>query len=181
MVKDIKDSIKQILNHPKAGVTFLDFGPFYRNPDWGGTIYDVLVKVDKASERFVAVEARGFILASALSYDAGIGLDLIRKKGKLPGATHSHKYELEYGMDEMEIQAKTELAKTKVTLVDDVIATGGTLLAAKKICEDAGYEVLGVIAILGIPELYKTELASNLKIETLYTAKKRPDGYYEIR
>ena len=106
----------------------------------------------------LGIESRGFIFGSALAHHAHKGLALARKPNKLPLATHKEFYGLEYGSDSLEIQQSTLPAGAKVLLIDDVLATGGTLIAANKLLRNAGFEVCGAITLLEISFLNGRQL-----------------------
>ena len=106
----------------------------------------------------LGIESRGFIFGSALAHHAHKGLALARKSNKLPLATHKEIYGLEYGSDSLEIQQSTLPNDAKVLLIDDVLATGGTLIAAHKLLRSAGFEVCGAITLLEISFLNGKEL-----------------------
>lgn len=147
--------INTVPNFPKAGVDFYDVSPLL-----DGHI-DTLCKAlldalpdglfDK-TEALCAIESRGFILASLLAAKTGKPLRLIRKAGKLPPPVYSEHYALEYGFDTLQIQ-KTNKAAT-VLIVDDVLATGGTLTAAARLCKKAELSVLGALVLLDLSDLH---------------------------
>jgi adenine phosphoribosyltransferase len=112
-----------------------------------------LASLDNQSEIAIGIEARGFILASALAVKKEIGFVPIRKKGKLPADTFSRSYGLEYGIDEIELHRDAFAPGTKVTLIDDVLATGGTLEAAISLIADAGGIITSIIVLLEISDL----------------------------
>jgi adenine phosphoribosyltransferase len=112
-----------------------------------------LASLDNEYEIAIGIEARGFILASALAVKKEIGFVPIRKKGKLPADTFSRSYGLEYGVDEIELHRDAFAPGTKVTLIDDVLATGGTLEAAISLIADAGGIITSIIVLLEISEL----------------------------
>jgi adenine phosphoribosyltransferase len=112
-----------------------------------------LASLDEESEIAIGIEARGFILASALAVRKEIGFVPIRKKGKLPADTFARSYGLEYGIDEIELHRDAFAPGTKVTLIDDVLATGGTLEAAISLIADAGGIITSIIVLLEISEL----------------------------
>jgi len=152
---DLKASIRTIPDYPKPGILFRDITTllgdaraFRRAIDelvqpWAGT------KIDKVA----GMEARGFILGGAVAHQLSAGFVPIRKKGKLPFTKVSVAYSLEYGIDEMEMHDDAITPGERVILVDDLIATGGTLLAATRLFRELGGEVVGVAGIIDLPEL----------------------------
>lgn len=147
--------IQTIPNFPKDGIDFYDITPLlYGHVD---ALIDELLKalpndLMNSVECFAATEARGFVIGSLLSGRTGKSLILIRKQGKLPPPLFSESYGLEYGNDTLEIKA--DLPASKVLLVDDVLATGGTLKASKTLCQKAGHEVLGALVLLDLTALH---------------------------
>lgn len=147
--------IRTVPDFPKAGIDFYDITPLFNghidtlvDALLAALPHDVLNDVDA----FAAVEARGFIFASLLAQRTGKNMLLIRKAGKLPPPTHQESYGLEYGQDCLEIQAISTPAK--VLLVDDVLATGGTLTASVNLCQKAGHSVLGALVLLDLLDLH---------------------------
>ena len=141
-----------------------------------GPLTDALIEsipADKLAEvdSFIAVEARGFVLASLLAQRTGKGLILVRKAGKLPPPVVGVGYSLEYGMDRLEMSA--EIQAQKVIIVDDVLATGGTLKAVKELAEKCNHEILGASIFLDLPDLHK-DLGMN--IWTVLDDKSKPEA-----
>jgi adenine phosphoribosyltransferase len=114
------------------------------------------------------IEARGFILGSALALDMGVGFLPVRKAGKLPGEVVSQSYDLEYGTATLEVQCGIVEPGTRVVLVDDVLATGGTAEAASALLSGVGAEVLGLLSLLEIPALGGRERLSGLDVWTIH-------------
>ena len=145
--------IRAIPDYPKPGILFQDITPMLSNGQALDAVITHLASLDKESEIAIGIEARGFILASALAVKKEIGFVPIRKKGKLPADTFSRSYGLEYGIDEIELHRDAFAPGTKVTLIDDVLATGGTLEAAISLISDAGGIITSIIVLLEISEL----------------------------
>ena len=127
----LKSVIRDIPDFPKEGIIFKDITPLLSNPDSFNKAIDTM-KVrykDKKIDRVVGVEARGFIFASALAYALGCGVVMVRKPGKLPYKTYQKTYSLEYGEDTIEIHQDAFENDQKIVIIDDVLATGGTLAA----------------------------------------------------
>lgn len=152
---NIKDAIRTIPDHPKAGVMFRDITTLLGNARAFRTVVDQMVqpyagiRIDKVA----GIEARGFILGGAVAHQLSIGFIPVRKKGKLPGRTVSQSYELEYGTDTMEIHADALQPGDQVLIVDDLIATGGTALAAVKLIEQLDARVAGASFVVDLPDL----------------------------
>lgn len=146
---DLKKYIKDVPDFPKEGVLYRDIQPLLENQD---AFFDAVLGMAEMVEipdYWVGIESRGFIFASALSMQYGGGVKLIRKAGKLPDrveALHSLEYELEYGTDVIEMKE----GWGDVIIVDDVLATGGTIRAAERLCTNAGYQVIDTLCLLDI-------------------------------
>ena len=145
--------IRAIPDYPKPGILFQDITPMLSNGQALNAVITHLASLDNEYEIAIGIEARGFILASALAVKKEIGFVPIRKKGKLPADTFSRSYGLEYGIDEIELHRDAFTPGTKVTLIDDVLATGGTLEAAISLIADAGGIITSIIVLLEISEL----------------------------
>ncbi|CAM4082370.1 adenine phosphoribosyltransferase [Acinetobacter pragensis] len=148
--------IRTVQDFPKPGICFFDLTPLFMNNI--GPLTDALIDSIPAEQladvdSFVAVEARGFVLASLLAQRTGKGLILVRKAGKLPPPVVGVGYSLEYGLDRLEMSA--EIQGQKVIIVDDVLATGGTLRAVKQLVEKCNHQVLGASIFLDLPDLHK--------------------------
>lgn len=142
---NLKDHIRIVPGFPKPGINFYDISTLLANP--AAFRAAIAAMKDKIAPykpgRLLGIESRGFLLAAPLAHEMGIGFGMIRKKGKLPGQTLSHSYTLEYGQDTIEIQPDLLPAGSRVMLVDDLLATGGTITAARTLVENAGSTVLG--------------------------------------
>jgi len=151
----IKSKIRTVRGWPKAGVNFRDVTTLFHAPEVFRLAIDAIAE-DCARQRIdilAAVDARGFILGGALAYHMGKPFALVRKKGKLPFKTLSEDYSLEYGTATIEIHADACKPGDRILIIDDLIATGGTLLAATKLFRLLRGEVVGVAAIIDLPEL----------------------------
>ena len=147
--------IRTVQNFPKPGICFFDLTPLFMSNI--GPLTDALIESIPAEQlaevdSFVAVEARGFVLASLLAQRTGKGLLLVRKAGKLPPPGVGVGYSLEYGMDRLEMSA--DIAPQKVIIVDDVLATGGTLKAVKQLMDKCEHSILGASIFLDLPDLH---------------------------
>ena len=152
---DLKDVIRTIPDYPKPGIMFRDITTLLTDARGFRRAVDEMVqplagaKIDKVA----GIEARGFILGGAIAHQLSIGFVPVRKKGKLPFETISETYELEYGVDEVEIHVDAVEKGDKILLVDDLIATGGTALAAIRLLERAGAEVILCSFVVDLPDL----------------------------
>ena len=147
--------IRTVQNFPKPGICFFDLTPlFMSNIELLTDALIASIPAEKLQEvdSFVAVEARGFVLASLLAQRLGKGLLLVRKAGKLPPPVIGVGYSLEYGMDRLEMSA--EIEPQKIIIVDDVLATGGTLKAVKQLVDKCNHEILGASIFLDLPDLH---------------------------
>jgi adenine phosphoribosyltransferase len=155
-----KEFVREIPDFPQSGVSFKDVSPLLKSPLFPHAIEEMKSLV-KHPDYWVGIDSRGFIFASALASTNG-GLVMCRKKGKLPPPSISETYSLEYGEDTLEIQP----GKGKVVIVDDVYATGGTMSAAEKLCEKAGYTVVGKLVLIDLTFLHgPTNVKSLIKYE----------------
>ncbi|MFB7298704.1 adenine phosphoribosyltransferase [Streptomyces rubiginosohelvolus] len=142
--------IRDVADYPKPGVVFKDITPLLADPVAFTALTDALAElcVRHGATKIVGLEARGFILAAPVAVRAGIGFVPVRKAGKLPGATLSQTYELEYGSAEIEIHAEDLDADDRVMVIDDVLATGGTAEASLDLIRGAGAQVAGVAVLM---------------------------------
>jgi adenine phosphoribosyltransferase len=143
-----------IPDFPKPGIVFRDLTPVFSNGPALKAVTDALVAPFAGQFDAVAgVEARGFLLAAAAAYSLGLGVVVIRKPGKLPREVISESYDLEYGSTSLEVQPADLPAGSRILLLDDVLATGGTLGAAANLVERAGWVVAGVSVVLELDGL----------------------------
>ncbi len=151
----IKSRIRTVPHYPKHGVMFRDITTLFKDPvGFRVTINELVnrytgVKID----RIAGIEARGFIVGSALAFQLGVGFIPIRKKGKLPAETVGHDYELEYGTDRIEMHVDAISQGDQVLLVDDLIATGGTAVAASDLIESMGGKIVECCFVIDLPDL----------------------------
>jgi len=151
----IKSHIRTVPDWPSAGVQFRDITPLLSNPRVFRVLIDQFVHryFDVRPSAIAGLDARGFIIGSVLAYELNIGFVPIRKKGKLPYQTLEETYELEYGSATVEMHTDAVRPGDRVVLVDDLIATGGTMMAGKKLLERLGAQVIEGAAIVDLPEL----------------------------
>jgi len=154
-MESIKSKIRTIPHFPKHGIMFRDITTLLKDAQGFRKTVDEFVQRYTGSDIdvIVGLEARGFILGGAIAHQLGKGFVPIRKAGKLPHKTVSHEYELEYGKDKIEIHEDAINKGDKVLIVDDLIATGGTALAAAKLVEKLGGEVVEMAFIVDLPEV----------------------------
>ncbi|MEO5374317.1 MAG: adenine phosphoribosyltransferase [Alphaproteobacteria bacterium] len=147
---DIKDHIRGIPDFPKPGIQFYDISTLLAHPDAWQVTMGRLAKVVGARQPDVlaGIESRGFLVAAPLALKLGCGFVMIRKKGKLPGHTIRHEYDLEYGSDVVEIQADAIQPGQRVVVLDDLLATGGTIGAAITLLRKVGANVAGAACII---------------------------------
>jgi len=153
----LRDHIRTVLDWPAPGVRFRDITPLLQDAKVFRVLIDAFVHryMDPARrpEVVAGLDARGFILGSVIAYELGVGFVPIRKKGKLPFTTVAETYELEYGSATVELHTDAVKAGDRVLLIDDLIATGGTMMAGKKLLEKLGAVVIEGAAIVDLPEL----------------------------
>ncbi|MGB0682738.1 MAG: adenine phosphoribosyltransferase [Magnetovibrionaceae bacterium] len=147
---DLKDHIRGIPDFPKPGILFYDISTLLAHPDaWQVAMGRMAKLVSKHQPDVLAgIESRGFLVAAPLALKLGLGFCMVRKPGKLPGETFSHSYELEYGTDTIEIQKDAVPKGARVVVLDDLLATGGTLSACIDLFHKAGAEVVGTACMI---------------------------------
>lgn len=152
---NIQDHIRIVPDFPKPGINFYDIATLLAHPGaWRETIGQLKEKIGPYKpDVLMGIEARGFLVAAPLALELGCGFGMIRKKGKLPGQTLGYKYTLEYGEDEIEIQPDLLKKNSNVVIVDDLLATGGTMAAAVKLVEQAGSKVAAGLCIVELDGL----------------------------
>ncbi|MEU3947074.1 adenine phosphoribosyltransferase [Streptomyces sp. NPDC029526] len=142
--------IRDVPDHPEPGVMFKDITPLLADPAAFTALTDALagIAATTGATKIVGLEARGFILGAPVAVRAGLGFIPVRKAGKLPGATLSQAYDLEYGSAEIEVHAEDICAGDRILVVDDVLATGGTAEASLQLVRRAGAEVAGLAVLM---------------------------------
>jgi adenine phosphoribosyltransferase len=169
----IKSMIRTIPDYPKKGIMFRDITTLIKDPVGFRLVIDNLteryVRGDVNIDVIVGIESRGFIIGGALAYTLGKGFVPVRKSGKLPAAKITHEYELEYGTDRIEMHTDALEKGSKVLLVDDLLATGGTALAAAALVEKLGGSVSEMTFIVSLPDIggYKKLIANGYKVFAL--------------
>lgn len=151
----IKEYVRTIPDFPKQGIMFRDVTTLFEHDVAYPKMIDEIVAEyrDKGINKVAGIEARGFILGGAIAHMLGIGFITIRKKGKLPHKTHSEEYKLEYGTDALEIHVDAVNEGDNILIVDDLIATGGTAIAALNLINKSGGKVSDACFIIDLPEL----------------------------
>jgi adenine phosphoribosyltransferase len=154
-MKTVKDYIRTIVDFPHEGILFRDVTTLFSHPRGFRMAVDQMLHpyAGEQIDKVVGLEARGFILGGAIAHQLGTGFVPIRKKGKLPGATISQKYTLEYGEAVMELHDDAIEAGERVLLVDDLLATGGTAEAGIKLLEQLGGQIVGCAFIIDLHDL----------------------------
>jgi adenine phosphoribosyltransferase len=152
---NLLDYLPGVPDFPKPGILFRDISPLLANPE---AFKEATLQLEALAQQFphshiLGIESRGFIFGTALAYKTHKGLALARKPNKLPLASHRESYGLEYGSDCLEIAQSTLPADARVLIVDDVLATGGTIIAASNLLIKAGFEVAGALTLLEIDGL----------------------------
>jgi adenine phosphoribosyltransferase len=152
---DLDAVIRRVADFPKPGIVFYDVTSIFTNPPALSYVLDEMAELYPADaiDGVIAIESRGFILGAPYAIRLGVPLVLARKKGKLPGETIEESYELEYGSATLEIHTADLTPGKRWLIVDDLIATGGTIEAVGKMVKRQGAEVAGVFAIVGLPFL----------------------------
>ncbi|MCV2371158.1 adenine phosphoribosyltransferase [Roseateles oligotrophus] len=151
----IRSHIRTVPDWPVAGVQFRDITPLLSNPRVFRVLIDQFVHryFDHRPTAIAGLDARGFIIGSVLAYELGVGFIPIRKKGKLPFTTVAESYELEYGSATVEIHSDAVKPGDRIVLIDDLVATGGTMLAGARLLQRLGAELIECGAIVDLPEL----------------------------
>ena len=155
----LEDYLPGVPDFPKPGILFRDIGPLLANAKAFTTAIEELASLSKSDlfTHILGIESRGFIFASALANHLGKGLVLVRKPNKLPPEIHHESYGLEYGNDALEISTSVLSSDHAVLIVDDVLATGGTILAANKLIQKTDAQVVSAICLLEIAGLPGSE------------------------
>ena len=166
---NLDDYIRKVPDFPKKGILFYDITSVLVQPEAFQFCIECMVDLyeDKGIEAVAAIEARGFLFAAPFAVRMGIPLLPIRKKGKLPGITLSKKYDLEYAQAEIEVHREDVPAGKRVLLIDDLIATGGTLNAARALLSAGGAHVPEIFGVVGLPFLKYQKVLDPTPVTTL--------------
>ena len=168
---DLTQHIRDVPDFPTPGILFRDITPLLQHPAAFRFAVDQMAErfADTSFDAIVGIESRGFLFASPLAYKLGIPLVPARKQGKLPYETNSVSYELEYGTDSIEVHVDAVRPGDRVLIVDDLIATGGTLAATVELIERIGGSVAGVGVVIELSDLNGRDLLSGHDVESLLT------------
>jgi adenine phosphoribosyltransferase len=166
---DLKALIREIPDFPKPGILFRDITTLLRNPEGLRYTIDTLVEHwgDQSIDYVVGMESRGFIFGAPLAYQLKAGFIPVRKPGKLPAAVHAVEYELEYGIDRLELHQDAVSPPCRVLIVDDLLATGGTASATAKLVEQAGGELVGLAFVIELCDLNGRKLLPDVPVTSL--------------
>ena len=171
----LKEVTRSIENYPKEGIIFRDLTTVFQEKKAMAIAVDLISDslrskdMDESLDKLVAIEARGFLLAGAISGKIGGGVVLVRKPGKLPAKKKRVGYELEYGHDALEIHEDAIYPGESVVIIDDLLATGGTAEAACKLVESLGGIVKKILFLVELPELGGRKRLSGYDVETIYS------------
>ncbi|MDA0348107.1 MAG: adenine phosphoribosyltransferase [Verrucomicrobia bacterium] len=170
-LNELKTHVRTVVDWPEPGVRFRDVTPLFETPECFKTIVNTICQhyEEVGVDRIAGVDARGFVIGGAVANQMNLPFVLVRKKGKLPFETVSEDYSLEYGKGTIEVHVDSVQKNERIAIVDDLIATGGTLLAASKLFQRLGAEVVEVTAVIDLPELggSKALKAANLNVMSL--------------
>ena len=170
-MKNLREKIRDIPGFPKEGIIFKDITPLLLDPECLRLAVTSIADAfrDTGVTKVCAVEARGFIFGAAVGCELGAGFVPIRKPGKLPAKTRCRTYELEYGTDTIEIHEDAISKGDKVLMVDDLLATGGTMAAASKLVEELGGEIAGIAFLVELAFLKGSEKLGDYRTVSLIT------------
>ena len=168
-MKDLQQYIRHVPDFPKKGITFYDVTTLFQSPEGFRLATDRMESYVRSinADKILAIESRGFIVGAALADRLRLPLLLARKPGKLPYQTVCEEYSLEYGTDKLEVHIDAIEKGDRVVVVDDLIATGGTLKAACKLVERLGGEVAGISAVIALTFLPFAEILKGYDLDYL--------------
>jgi adenine phosphoribosyltransferase len=159
----VRDYIEEVPDFPIKGISFKDISPLLANNDmFRGVVGEMGLLLPKLPDYWVGIESRGFLFATALAYKFGGGVVMCRKAGKLPPTVFSYSYKTEYSEDTIQIKQ----GSGTVVIVDDVLATGGTMLATNYLCKTAGYDVIDNLVLIDLKYVPRVE-DFNLEVRSL--------------
>ncbi len=166
---NLDDAIRKIPDFPKPGILFYDITSVLANPSAFSYCVDSMIKLykDEAIDAVAAIESRGFVFAAPFCQRMGLPLLLVRKKGKLPGKTIEKSYNLEYGTATLEMHVEDIKPGSRFLIVDDLIATGGTIQATRDMIRSCDAQAVRAFSVIGLPFLNYGELLSDLPVDTL--------------
>ncbi|HEY5537732.1 MAG TPA: adenine phosphoribosyltransferase [Acetobacterium sp.] len=168
---NLKEKISVYENFPKEGISFKDINSLILEPKAFKLVIDEMLKVARSLDaNIIAIpEARGYIFGTPLAYLLGAGLVTVRKPGKLPGEISSEEYDLEYGSNIIEIQRSAIKPGDRIIVVDDLLATGGTIMAATKLIEKLDGEIAGIITLIELTDLGGREVLKDYFVHSFIT------------
>lgn len=166
---DLKQSIRDVPDFPKKGIIFKDITTLLNDPKRFKQAVDAMASLYKGKgiDNVVCIEARGFIFGSVLAYKLGAGLVIVRKKGKLPSKTYEVSYDLEYGQDTLAIHQDSLKKNSNVLIVDDVLATGGTIAAVCRLLKKCKAKVSGICFLIELDFLNGRKKLKGYKVDSL--------------
>ncbi|MEM8809654.1 MAG: adenine phosphoribosyltransferase [Cyanobacteria bacterium P01_G01_bin.38] len=167
---DLKALIREIPDFPKPGILFRDITTLLNDPDGLSHTVELMAEktADLAPDYVAGIESRGFIFGMPLAYKLGLGFVPVRKSGKLPAAVHSVEYALEYGKDCLEVHQDAFPAGSRVLIIDDLLATGGTAAAAAQLIQNTGADIAGFGFVIELADLNgRQHLPDDIHITTL--------------
>lgn len=166
---DLKSKIRVIEGFPVEGISFKDITTLIKDKEAYKYAIDKIVEdlKDKDVDYIVGPEARGFLFGAAVAYALGVGFIPVRKPGKLPAVTASNEYELEYGTNTLEIHTDAIEKGDRIAIVDDLLATGGTVLSAAKLIESLGGEVVAMEFLIELEDLKGSDKVGSYHINSL--------------
>lgn len=165
----IADLVRTVPDYPKPGIQFRDISPVLADGEAFTVLATELAALAGEADLVVGVEARGFLIGAAVALVAGVGIVPVRKEGKLPVVAATRSYQLEYGTATLELAAGTVEPGTRVYVVDDVLATGGTAAATCALLTDVGAEVTGFGTLLELPALNGRSRLPDVRVDALLT------------
>jgi adenine phosphoribosyltransferase len=170
-VEALKKAIRDVPDFPKKGILFKDITPLLQDRTLFKQAIDTMAEgfAEKQIDVVVGVESRGFIFASALAYKLGAGVVIVRKPGKLPYKTYKATYELEYGTDSLEIHQDAIKPGQNVLIVDDLLATGGTVKATAELVKKFGAKICGIVFLIELAFLNGREKLKDYELTILIT------------
>ena len=165
----VQSKVRDIVDFPKKGIVYRDITTAVKDPKALKFMIDFLTEQfeDKKIDYVAGVESRGFVFGSALAYNLGAGFIMVRKPGKLPADVISQEYSLEYGTDKIEIHADAVEPGKNVLVIDDLLATGGTVDAACKLLKKAGANVVGAGFIIELSDLGGREKLKDIEVTSM--------------
>src|SRR3954447_10631890 len=166
----IESLTREVADFPEPGIQFKDLTPVLADPHGLAVITDALAEFAAGAELVAGIDARGFLVGGAVACKLGIGVLAVRKAGKLPPPVYSETYDLEYGSATLEVPADgIELAGRNIAIIDDVLATGGTVAATAKLLRHAGANVTGAAVVLELAALGGRDVLKPLPVSSLHT------------